>query len=270
MEVTDMIMNLNKVKNHIFSFSGINVILQYPAYRSLSLSKVGRGCNGFLYIKDGKCKFSFKEGSFTATEGNIVYLPFNSRHDLSSKSERLSFYRIDFNLKIDNELVYFSTHPIKIADLATPDCHEAITALCNELHLQQDNIFKTEKMCTIFKSLQDVNLSENYKRLSPAINYITEHYTETMDCHILAELCHISLSHFYELFKNEFKTSPLEYRNKIILQNAKTMLLGGDMSIKEISSILGFNDIAYFSRFFKKHTKLSPSNYINAKRQKTN
>ena len=77
-----MIMNLNEVKNHIFSFSGINVILQSPAYRSLSLSKVGRGCNGFLYIKDGKCKFSFKEGSFTATEGNIVYLPFNSRHDL--------------------------------------------------------------------------------------------------------------------------------------------------------------------------------------------
>ena len=133
-----------------------------------------------------------------------------------------------------------------------------------------DNIFKTEKMCTIFKSLQDVNLSENYKRLSPAINYITEHYTETMDCHILAELCHISLSHFYELFKNEFKTSPLEYRNKIILQNAKAMLLGGDISIKEVSSILGFNDIAYFSRFFKKHTKLSPSNYINTKRQKTN
>ena len=68
----------------------------------------------------------------------------------------------------------------------------------------------------------------------------------------------------------DLKTSPLEYRNKIILQNAKAMLLGGDMSIKEISSILGFNDIAYFSRFFKKHTKLSPSNSINAKRQKTN
>lgn len=263
-----MIMDLYEVKNHIFSFSGINVILQYPAYRRLSLLKVGRGCNGFLYIKDGKCKFSFKEGSFIAEKGNIVYLPLNSRHNFSSKSANLSFYRIDFNLKIDNELVYFSTHPIKIADSVTPDCYDAITALCNEIHLKQDNIFKTEKMCSIFKNLQDVNLSENYKRLAPAINYISEHFTETLDCHLLAQLCHISLSHFYELFKKEYKTTPLEYRNKIIIQNAKAMLVGGDMSVGEISSVLGFSDTAYFSRFFKKHTKTSPSNYIKAKRQK--
>lgn len=264
-EVTDMIMNLNEVKNHIFSFSGINVILQYPSYKRLSLTKVGRSCNGFLYIKEGKCKFSFKGGSFTATKGNIVYLPLNSRHNFSTKSENLAFYRIDFNLKINEELVYFSTHPIKIADSVKPDCHDAIIELCNEIHLQQDNIFKTEKMCAIFKNLQDINMSENYKKLSPAINYIADHYTETLDCHLLAELCHISLSYFYELFKKEFNSTPLEYRNKIILQTAKAMLLGGDMSVKEISSILGFSDTAYFSRFFKKHTKKTPSNYVKTK-----
>ena len=268
MEVLYMIMNLSEIKNHIFSFSGINVILQYPAYRRLSLLNVGRGCNGFLYIKDGRCKFSFKEGSFTATKGNIVYLPLNSKHNLSSKSEILAFYRIDFNLKINDELVYFSNHPIMIADSITPECHNAIISLCNDIHLNQDNIFKTEKLCTIFKSLQDLNLSENYKRLIPAVYYITEHYAETLDCHLLAKLCNISLSRFYELFKDEFKITPLEYRNRIILQNAKAMLVGGDMSIKEISSILGFNDTAYFSRFFKKHIKKSPSDYIKSKKQK--
>ena len=180
-----MLIDLNEVKNHIFSFSGINVLLQYPVYHQLSLLKAGRGCNGFLYIKEGKCKFSFKEGSFTAEKGSIVYLPFNSRHKLLSKSEKLAFYRIDFNLHIDNELAYFSTHPIKISDSTSHECYSAIKALCNELHLQQDNIFKTEKMCTIFKSLQDINSNENYKRLAPAINYITEHLTETLDCHFM-------------------------------------------------------------------------------------
>ena len=260
-----MIIDLNDVKNHIFSFSGINVLLQYPAYRRLSLVKVGRGCNGFLYIKEGKCKFTFKEGSFVAKKGNIVYLPRNSRHNLSSKSEKLAFYRIDFNIHIDNELAYFSTHPIKISDATSHECYSAIKALCNELHLQQDNIFKTEKMCTIFKSLQEVNTSEDYKKLAPAIDYITEHLTETLDCHYLAKLCHISLSYFYELFKKEFKTTPLEYRNKIILQNAKAMLVGGDMSVTEIALILGFSNVSYFSRFFKKHTNTSPANYIKSK-----
>lgn len=265
MEVTTMIMNLNEVKNHIFSLYGINVFLQHPIYKKLALTKVGRGCNGFLYIKEGECKFSFKEGSFTATKGNIVYLPFNSRHTFTIKSENPAFYRIDFNLKIDDELVYFSTHPIKIADTITPDCYDAIIDLYSKIHLQQDNVFKTEKMCAIFKNLQDTNMSEDYKKLSPSINYIAEHYTETLDCHLLAELCHMSLSYFYELFKKEFNVTPLEYRNKIILQNAKAMLRGGDMAINEIASILGFSDTAYFSRFFKKHTKKAPSNYIKTK-----
>ena len=258
-------MDLNEVKNHRFSFSGVKVLLQYPAYRRLSLLKAGRGCNGFLYMKEGKCKFTFKEGMFTAEKGSIVYLPFNSRHKLSSKSENLAFYRIDFNIYIDNELVYFSTHPIKISDSISIECYNAIKDLCNELHLQQDHVFKTEKMCTIFKTLQNVNSSENYKRLVPAINYITEHLTESLDCHFLAELCHLSSSRFYELFQKEFETTPLEYRNKIILQNAKAMLVGGDMTVTEISSTLGFSDVSYFSRFFKKHTRTSPSNYVKSK-----
>lgn len=263
-----MIMNLSDIKNHNFSFSGINVILQYPAYRQLSLLNVGRSRNGFIYIKDGRCKFSFKEGSFTATKGNIVYLPLNSKHIFSSKSESLAFYRIDFNLKIGDEFVFFSNYPIMIADSVTQECHNAIISLCNEINFNQDNIFKTEKLCTIFKSLQDLNLNENYKRLVPAICYINEHYAETLDCHLLAKLCNISLSRFYELFKDEFKITPLKYRNRIILQKAKVMLEGCDMSIKEISLVLGFNNTAYFSRFFKKHIKKSPSDYIKSRKQK--
>ena len=143
-----MIMNLNEVKNHIFSFSGINVILQYPSYKRLSLTKVGRSCNGFLYIKEGKCKFSFKGGSFTATKGNIVYLPLNSRHNFSTKSETLAFYRIDFNLKINEELVYFSTHPIKIADSVTPDCYNATRFICNRIiFLRQKKCVQYSKIC---------------------------------------------------------------------------------------------------------------------------
>jgi AraC-like DNA-binding protein len=47
-------------------------------------------------------------------------------------------------------------------------------------------------------------------------------------------------------------------QNRVILE-AKRLLYYTDKSAKEIAFELGFEDAAYFSNFFKKHTSLSPS-----------
>ncbi len=49
-------------------------------------------------------------------------------------------------------------------------------------------------------------------------------------------------------------------QNRLILE-AKRLLFHSDMTSKEISYFLGFEDPSYFSRFFKKHTNLSPSRF---------
>jgi AraC-like DNA-binding protein len=45
---------------------------------------------------------------------------------------------------------------------------------------------------------------------------------------------------------------------------AKRQLCYTSQSIKEIAYDLGFEDSAYFSRFFKKSTQVSPIDYRNA------
>jgi AraC family transcriptional activator of pobA len=47
----------------------------------------------------------------------------------------------------------------------------------------------------------------------------------------------------------------------LIASEAKRLLTYGDLSVKEVAYKLGFNDPFYFSNFFKKQTKLSPSLY---------
>ncbi len=47
----------------------------------------------------------------------------------------------------------------------------------------------------------------------------------------------------------------------LTISEAKRLLIYQDISIKEISFQLGFNDPFYFSNFFKKHTKISPKGY---------
>ena len=66
---------------------------------------------------------------------------------------------------------------------------------------------------------------------------------------------------FYELFRAEFGVSPLSYRDRLLVRRAKTMLEAGDIPVKEIALSLGFETAAYFSRFFKKQTGMTPMTY---------
>lgn len=49
--------------------------------------------------------------------------------------------------------------------------------------------------------------------------------------------------------------------NGLIVSEAKRLLTYQNLSIKEVSHQLGFNDPFYFSNFFKKHTRQSPKSY---------
>ena len=79
----------------------------------------------------------------------------------------------------------------------------------------------------------------------------------------LAEWYNMSEGHFIRQFRSYTGYTPLEYRARKRIENAKSLLSGTDISITDISSTLGFDDPLYFSRVFKKNTGMSPREYRN-------
>lgn len=82
--------------------------------------------------------------------------------------------------------------------------------------------------------------------------------------HIIADLAkrtHCSPRHFNRLFKQFTDTTPQEFILKARLENAKDILLSSSHSINRIAELAGFNDIYYFSKWFKAQTGLPPSKY---------
>lgn len=97
--------------------------------------------------------------------------------------------------------------------------------------------------------------------VSMAINYMKDNLDRSITVDELSDHLNYSNSYLYSLFKKETGYSPIHYFNHLKIQKACQYLSFTNMSIKEISYELGYNDPFYFSRLFKKLMELSPSAY---------
>ncbi|MEZ5016193.1 MAG: AraC family transcriptional regulator [Flavipsychrobacter sp.] len=90
---------------------------------------------------------------------------------------------------------------------------------------------------------------------------INTHYKEERKLKFYADKLYLSESGLHKLIsKHTGKTFTELLYDKIII-SAKKQLFTTNNSVKEISYDLGFNDPAYFNRFFKKQCTITPENY---------
>ena len=87
------------------------------------------------------------------------------------------------------------------------------------------------------------------------------HLEEDLSLSIIADELYVNASHLSRKFKAETSSSIVDYINQKRIEEAKRYLERGNVSITEVALMVGFNDLNYFSRVFKKTTSISPSQY---------
>ena len=97
--------------------------------------------------------------------------------------------------------------------------------------------------------------------LRRVISYIQENYASPISLDELAKVAIVSKSTLINAFKLAYDTTPIKFINRVRLDKAKALLLNTDSSISEISEMVGFQSLHYFSRYFKNHEELSPVEY---------
>ncbi|MGX5820604.1 helix-turn-helix domain-containing protein [Chitinophaga lutea] len=99
---------------------------------------------------------------------------------------------------------------------------------------------------------------------------VDQHFRERVQVAEYAEMLHVTPGHLNDTVKGAIGRSAKQVIDAKRIMEAKRLLFWQKHSIKQIAGELNFDDDAYFSRFFKKHTGQTPALFQKTIREKYN
>jgi AraC-like DNA-binding protein len=100
-----------------------------------------------------------------------------------------------------------------------------------------------------------------FEQLRPAIAYMEESLLENPSLAEVARVVHLAPNYFHRRFTGTFFVTPFAYMLQRRLDIARQLLLGTNLPLPHVAERSGFHSQFYFSRMFKKHYGLSPTEF---------
>jgi len=121
------------------------------------------------------------------------------------------------------------------------------------------DLFQTSALHLFLDDLETTNIS---KPIRATLSYINENLDKKLSMNELSEIAGIGLTSFFNKFKKELNVTPTEYITQQRIAMAKSYLKNGGYTLKSAAFSCGFNSYEHFSSTFKKHEKITPSQYL--------
>lgn len=147
---------------------------------------------------------------------------------------------------------------------------EKLNSLTNKhgstVNMQQKIVFQ-ELLLSFVEDFHSQMLNgDSKKAIEGTIEYMVNHYKNTITLSELAQIAGLSVSHYSRLFKKYIGLTPIEYLTHLRIKRAKELLVLSDVKVKEVSQNVGYTDELYFSRTFKRIAGVSPSQFCEDQR----
>lgn len=223
--------------------------------------------SAFIIPISGKSEICFSNQKFIATPGKII-------HGCPHK-------KVSFNVIGDEPFhhinIYYSGHLTKCNYSNSTfdfivDNFTHLTKLLEEFYLicNTTNVKKQLKKEFVFQSILSMmfstpkSINSQKKLIENSVEYIKENYCCPITLKDLANKYNKSPQQFSYLFYKYMRIRPIDYIIQYRLKKSLEMLEEG-YKVREVASYIGYNDPYYFSRLFKKHFGLPPSEIVKSK-----
>ena len=257
-------------------------------------SKQKEVCNDFysvFFIHEGEITFSTTHLSIRAEYNSLLFIPVKIEHQIlvkkKSKGSLIIFNEAFYNSIKQKSLLedYIVFHQEKLSSIIRLSENEfsETLSLVNLLKLEIMNETKTSKgnihqLLNYFLSKsKEKFIAQNereqvgtQKKGNPIFNkfkqILESSYSTNRNVGNYANQLNIHPYCLNEISKLSSGHTASEVIHTKIISETKKLVLITDNSFKEISYKLGFDDPAYFSRYFKKHTGITLSQFKNETR----
>lgn len=255
---------INELYTKFYQEKGTNYKFNGDSHNYWELTYVDRG---ILYTNIDGIDYKLEQGDL------IFYSPSQFHTQSTDNNTIASYLTLNFDIKFDNDNIKLSNKVFK----TTRNSQSILKNLMYEL--DSNSLFCDDlSLCylkqLIIQLLRDTSKSITYNCTTTGIkqnyeNKILNNILEYIDNNIESSICvnslcskfAISASTLHSLFKNNLRTTVNSYINTLKLNKSKELISESNYSISEISEMLGFSSIHYFSKKFKNVFGISPTEY---------
>lgn len=231
------------------------------------------------YIISGKSIFNIDDKQYEVKEGDLVIInPYQNHSGLITEPENPSveffigftdfqFENMEKNTLFKNYYPVISTSPSTrkyFLNLIDAIIHENSQNKFGKYFMLKTYLVQFILLVVREKNNEIDFSNETAKaKVSKEISeYFHKHYSEKISLEQIAKNMYLSPFYISKIFKEEIGDTPINYLIKIRLEHAKELLLNHqNLNIKQISSIVGYEDAYYFSKLFKKYYGASPAEF---------
>ncbi|HEY3376465.1 MAG TPA: helix-turn-helix domain-containing protein [Armatimonadota bacterium] len=179
--------------------------------------------------------------------------------------------------------LHFTAHVLHKFDLFAFFCCDHVVDITDSAQTQAcwERLLRAYKQCDLAGTLQSdgllrqllapfldtVDVEGQRRRLhelarfTGVLEYIDRHLAEKLTLAELADLVHLQPTYFSNIFSRHMGEGPLVYVNRRRVERAQSLLWQSSASLAEIAQAVGFHDVFYFSRMFKKIAQVSPGQF---------
>lgn len=242
----------------------------------------------FTRILSGSCRYQIDLVEYRAQKGDLLFIPPLELHSITLEEgeEYISeTYVFHMNFLGGNATDICSTRyltPLMKQELsvpvlidpghpAYPPLNDLFSRIACQYREQAPGYELTLKALFLLVICQLLPHSErkasppagaSSRKLKTVLDYIELHYASSLCVAELAGLCYFSESHFMRFFKKHMNMTCLEYINNLRLEKSVELFEQGETSILDVSLSVGFHNLSYFHRAFRKKYHTTPLSFI--------
>ena len=226
-----------------------------------------------FYIIGGNGQFQIDDERFPVRAHQLVIVNPNIIHtELSYEAHPLEYIVLGIE---GLEISIPETNESRYCVYTLPPENKVLTCMQNILLEMQEREPEHPMVCQAYMDILVVQLMRNTgtsmtqvsgnsptNRQCAAIRrYIDNHYKEQLTLDLLAAEANVNKYYLAHAYKQTYGISPINYMISRRIQEGKRLLVETDLSLSQISGILGFSSASYFSQSFRKAEGISPAEY---------